>query len=118
MLISGVVSNQYQVRLATLGQPLAVQPEYNLFSADLALYWGSPKLGSVAVGPVFFTDYGNEPAVVRLAPQLSLSQQVVEENRPAGVIGQTDKPTGSPRRLRLITAWSAELAQATTPSLL
>ena len=90
MLIGDFGPTGYRQRLAVLGQPLAqplqAAPAFTPFGSLLE-FWGSPESGGIALGPVDFPAYGLELGKLTLPAAITLSQQVIQENKPASVIG-------------------------------
>ncbi len=75
-------------RVASLEQPLTAPEVLNQFDLLLSLTWESPELGAWAVGPVGFEAYGLEPGRASLPATIKLSNQVIQENSPAGNVAQ------------------------------
>ncbi len=88
----GMLIGPFQVephfRLASLENPVAAPEELNQFSVELSSSWNSPELGAWAVGPAKFDAFGLEPGRISLPATINLSNQVIQENSPAGSVGQ------------------------------
>lgn len=86
MTISGYFDSQYRVLEDTPGAANPTVSPLNQFVLS-DTNWGSLELGAFAVGPANFALYGLEPGRLAMPASLKLSQQVIEENKQASVVG-------------------------------